>query len=635
MIFLKKYLNSKEMESELDNYIENEKLKYAVLITGDWGTGKTYFINKYCESKKNIIKISLYGLNNISEINDKIIKTIFNEKIKQKQKVLLENNKMISCIRRCGKIADNIAELSSSFYKKSKKIFQETLYSFVNMKNSTIIFDDFERSQININSFFGYINDLIENNKMKVILIADERKIGRTELNKNIELKYLSTIKYFQTVNKENNENKKDIDLEIEKNMNKLFSKNNVYNEIKEKIIGKVYYFRADLYEIYDALIKAYDFESDIKEIVIKNKEFVIERQEKEKFYNIRTLVFAFEVFYNLSIKTINFIKSNRNKNYYLDKLFKYCILKSIIVKKGTDVNNWEKGQDYGIVNLGYDNKYNYSDYIEGFKFVDTYIDCSVFDEKYIENVIKEYEENVINNISNPDDPLYKIQYWWKLKESELKKILKELKRLLKNNYYKLNVYSRITLYLSRIEETNFFHEDIQQIIAIMKNNIQKGIVEGTFDEDLFLETTPIVRKIYNENIGNLKVLIQNDMSLRARKKIKNILKKEKWGEMLKNYFELNYTNIDCINDFKNLLDKEMLVNNIKNKEIEEIYNFQYSLQKIYERLDKDTLKRTESELENIYKVISCIKVKDKIRLYAIEKLINYINKTIQILNSN
>ena len=427
----------------------------------------------------------------------------------------------------------------------------------------------------------------------------------------------------------------KDIDLEIEKNMNKLFSKNNVYNEIKEKIIGKIYYFRADLYEIYDALIKEYDFESDIKEIVIKNKDFVIERQEKEKFYNIRTLVFAFEVFYNLSIKTINFIKSNRNKNYYLDKLFKYCILKSIIVKKGTNVNNWEKGQDYGIVNLGYDNKYNYSDYIEGFKFVDTYIDYSVFDEKYIENVIKEYEENVINNISNPDDPLYKIQYWWKLKESELNKLLKELKKLVKNNYYKLNVYSRITLYLSRIEETNFFHEDIQQIIALMKNNIQKGIVEGTFDEDLFLETTPIVKKIYNENIENIKALIQNDMSLKAKEKIENILKKEEWGKMLKNYFELNYTNIDCINDFKNLLDKEMLVNNIKNKEIEEIYNFQYSLQKIYERLDKDTLKRTESELQNIYKVISNIKVKDKIRLYAIEKLINYINKTIQILNSN
>lgn len=635
MIFLKKYLNSKEMEKELDNYIENEKLKYAVLITGDWGTGKTYFINKYCESKKNIIKISLYGLNNISEINDKIIKTIFNERMKQKQKGLLENNKMISCIRKYAKIADNVAELALNFYKKSKEIFQETLYSFANMENSTIIFDDFERSQININSFFGYINDLIENNKMKVILIADERKIGRTELNKNIELKYLSTIKYFQTINKENSEDMKDIDLEIEKNMNKLFSKNNVYNEIKEKIIGKIYYFRADLYEIYDALIKEYDFESDIKEIVIKNKDFVIERQEKEKFYNIRTLVFAFEVFYNLSIKTINFIKSNRNKNYYLDKLFKYCILKSIIVKKGTNVNNWEKGQDYGIVNLGYDNKYNYSDYIEGFKFVDTYIDYSVFDEKYIENVIKEYEENVINNISNPDDPLYKIQYWWKLKESELKKILKELKKLLKNNYYKLNVYSRITLYLSRIEETNFFHEDIQQIIALMKNNIQKGIVEGTFDEDLFLETTPIVKKIYNENIENIKALIQNDMSLKAREKIENILKKEEWGKMLKNYFELNYTNIDCINDFKNLLDKEMLVNNIKNKEIEEIYNFQYSLQKIYERLDKDTLKRTESELQNIYKVISNIKVKDKIRLYAIEKLINYINKTIQILNSN
>lgn len=36
----------------LDSYIENENSKFAVMIDGEWGTGKSYFIEKYCETKK-------------------------------------------------------------------------------------------------------------------------------------------------------------------------------------------------------------------------------------------------------------------------------------------------------------------------------------------------------------------------------------------------------------------------------------------------------------------------------------------------------------------------------------------------------------------------------------------------------
>ena len=69
---------------ELDKRLDNEfsSVYKTVLVDGDWGIGKTYLIkNKYKENKNknkydNVIYVSVFGVNSISEINLYIYKEL-------------------------------------------------------------------------------------------------------------------------------------------------------------------------------------------------------------------------------------------------------------------------------------------------------------------------------------------------------------------------------------------------------------------------------------------------------------------------------------------------------------------------------------------------------------------------------
>lgn len=57
-------------------------------------------------------------------------------------------------------------DLSEPNYKK--------LYDLVNLKDKLIIFEDIERSSVDIIEFLGYVNSLVEQDGVKVLLVANE-----------------------------------------------------------------------------------------------------------------------------------------------------------------------------------------------------------------------------------------------------------------------------------------------------------------------------------------------------------------------------------------------------------------------------------------------------------------------------
>ena len=60
-----------KIEEQVKAYIDRPNTDYAVLINGEWGTGKTYFITnvidwkELCGIDKKIIYISLNGLSSL------------------------------------------------------------------------------------------------------------------------------------------------------------------------------------------------------------------------------------------------------------------------------------------------------------------------------------------------------------------------------------------------------------------------------------------------------------------------------------------------------------------------------------------------------------------------------------------
>ena len=119
---------SSVFESSLIRYLKDKHGKKAYLVTGDWGSGKTYvvteFFKKYYKySNRKIYRISCFGL----ETREQVLREI-------REQVERDDNSLVNMVQYIPLIGQPVY----SFLKGS--------FSFNNIKkNSIFIFDDFER----------------------------------------------------------------------------------------------------------------------------------------------------------------------------------------------------------------------------------------------------------------------------------------------------------------------------------------------------------------------------------------------------------------------------------------------------------------------------------------------------------
>lgn len=634
---MKKYLNDTEAKEELINYIYNTKINYALLLSGTWGCGKTFFIKEFIKeleqknelSKINVIYISLYGMHDIAEIKNKIVLcSIKNEKVK---KIIPYLNIGLS----------TISDIASSI--TSVKNGDEKIKSIINMlykiDNLVIFIDDIERCDIDINSILGYINELVEHNNVKAILIADEEKIGRINFNRNVELKYilglLNSSQFKKSIGDNNNLNAKTTSKEeLISNANEIFSEDIIYNEIKEKLIGRVICYKANINLVYDKFVDKIIDNKFAKDTAINNKKMLLEQLEINNYHNLRTIQFILSSFNRLVNETLDLVNLDNIKEIYLKDLFNYCIIKSIKLKQGIKSYNWDENQNFGTVYLGNENEYIFKNFITGFKFVDDYLENAYLNKDYIKTTLEEYKLNTMNEISNPSDPLYKLKNWWIISEKELNSILDKLFINIKNNEYCLDVYSKIISYLSHIEEMKISGQKIKNIILEMEKNIKNGDTSGKYYEDRIYDGNPTVSKIYEKNIKNIRELIKEKEIKDTENEINNIYNSQDWGTKLKLYCEKNISNFLNKKSFAYILKRDLIIKNIEKKEIKEIYQFWYALQKIYNSTNiKEYYKNDKEALLILNKSLKELQKIDKVKKYVISSIIKFIEEIIEILN--
>ena len=229
----------------------------------------------------------------------------------------------------------------------------------------------------------------------------------------------------------------------------------------------------------------------------------------------------------------------NDIKDVYLSDLFSYCTIKSLQIKQGKSSYNWEQNQEFGTVYLG--NKlidYIYKNFVVGFRFVDDYLENSYINKEKLKIVLSDYKKIILNEINNPNDPLYKLKTWWLIPENKLKIIIDELIVKIENNDYDLDLYSKIVNYLSRIEEMGVCKDKIAKAINKLEKNISIGIVKGKYSEDRLLDGTQNTSDIYHENIKNIKTLAiqkeKNDDDIY----INDIFNDNDWGIKFKKFCE-------------------------------------------------------------------------------------------------
>lgn len=279
-------MTENQIIEEVLRYLSDESYNYAILIDGEWGCGKTYFVQHalrtYIEEEEKKSKhprkfkyISLYGCKSIQDIQEDIVWTVveeIGEKYKNKDKnsyrgtkigssVLLSSKKITNAVLKRITPEANVYDLITDWFDAKSYIF---------------VFDDIERCDCALNEVFGFINGLVEHEGTKVILVANEREISVRELNSQKELQYSLVLnnniewpakkETYPIYKKKDNNEKVSLEL-LEERRKKLFDEeiDGSYRKIREKLIGVTLCYQPDIQSIIKNMIENNDIKCSLK----------------------------------------------------------------------------------------------------------------------------------------------------------------------------------------------------------------------------------------------------------------------------------------------------------------------------------------------------------------------------------
>lgn len=156
---------NRHIEKYLDHYLEIPTPDYAVMLKGEWGCGKTYFIKQYIEVK-NDKKICYISLNGIKQCNDVIPQILLALAPKE------FNSKICKGVISVGR---TIAYGITKFFNVDNVFNIGDLANCV-PGNIVFVFDDLERTLLEPKEVLGFLSDLVEQQNFHTIIIGDESK---------------------------------------------------------------------------------------------------------------------------------------------------------------------------------------------------------------------------------------------------------------------------------------------------------------------------------------------------------------------------------------------------------------------------------------------------------------------------
>ena len=430
-------MTNEQLCEHIKDYLEKDKTSSAIMLKGDWGTGKSYFIENtlkpYLEgdngkrekNDKNIKKykcvvVSLYGLKDISEISKCIFWGSF--KCKNKCKKFQKSN-----IAQNGKIVfntilRNILENRKIDLSNLERDMQ-SLYESTNLSNTLLILEDVERTGINILELMGYVNNLVEHDNAKVLLVAKEDTFLKTE-------------QIQQNINEFNL---------IMPSFSEYTDETKKYLELKEKtvsdtieFVGNVDDALSNILDIYNSELGSFNNEKNLNEI----KEII----PSQRNINLRTFQFACQKASDIfSLIEKNSIKEEIDG---FEKIIFYSIIILSYRLKANYIPKWE-GSEFVSSNLG-SNDYPL------FRFCYNYICFQEFNKDLIKPTIKEYKNIKLYNTDryNNDKDLNQIEYWYTTTEKEIRECINRIKtRLDSADSIAFYSYAKLANYLISISE--------------------------------------------------------------------------------------------------------------------------------------------------------------------------------------
>ncbi|WP_260935611.1 KAP family NTPase [Aliarcobacter butzleri] len=524
-------MQNKHISQFLNYYIELSNPQYAVLLKGKWGSGKTHFINKflnkYIQNKTKFIKISLFGLKDISEINYKILFNLIN---------INEDTFFNNSFSLVAKSLDSFGKKLNLSAKDIpiEKIINKLKYELI------LIFDDLERTNMSLSDVLGYINNFVEHQSYKIILIANEEELEKTEK----------------------------------------------YTQIKEKLIGKTFEFISDANSAYDSFLGELENENKIKENILeKEKVNILELFEKSQSNNLRVLrqtLLDFERFYD------EVLVNHQSKEELIKDILYWFFLFSFEIRQGNSeiLELDEFRVEYNFLRFGEKKeKTKYEIYLDKYNFSNNFNEIISFDlwKKILlnSNIQKEEIERELKKskyyFDESTSSWQKLIYFNTIKDSEFEELLKDLYNSFSQNEYKdYNQFKYIASMLLDFQEEDLFDIEKDELFELVKTNFTILFDEKIFNfEDIYFIENEFsaldanLRYRDKESFKKLQKYIDDFLEEKKKLKLKNDSKliieciKEKNKSQLLDLLEgndiriINYKNIPILSEINidNLFD--------------------------------------------------------------------------------
>ena len=562
------------VESILD-YVRKPYTDHAIMINGEWGSGKTYFWNNKVKNKiesteidgkrYKTIYMSLYGISNLDDISKKIFIEMNPNLNKSIKKILDMRN--VSSIPEYVKTGIDMAN-SFGFMQTNDKV---DYAKFFDIDDKVLCFDDLERANVDVIDVLGYINNFVEHDHMKTIIICNEKELSKKLKSTNVEMKtFIATyiLSHEGKIKAENKNEEADSSLAeeqedkpmvelIEDKIEHIFDKANDYERIKEKLIGETFEYIPEFTYIINGVLMRYESNPTLIQFLRRNSNLITQTFNRSGTRNLRILKHALNDFQKIFETT---------KKYYPDisdivlkSLLIFTIAISFEIKAGKvtkdklkDINSLEEYKTILVASKvlkdnrqfyikEFDNNYYFTfktDY-RFFKFVEKYVRTRIFDMR----TFKDDMETIVAQENREQMPSYKrllTEDYWKIADSEFNKVITETLEDVKAGKLQLAEYFKLYVIFNFFIQKNLIDIDSEYLKLTFVNGMNLAAATSKYckDIDAYMSGTNLI-----DTDDNITYMLEHFNNLNLQTKEKEYI------EISKEMFEMIPDKMDKLSD--------------------------------------------------------------------------------------
>ena len=462
------------LESILD-YVNSDYTDYALMISGDTGSGKTYFWSntikpkiESLETKKyKTIYISLCGIASIEEISKKIF--IETTQLMDKSLKKYMNSHKQNIIPEYAKIGLDMANFFGIVPNEEKMEYEE-LFS---IDDKVLCFDDLERANINASEILGYINNLVEHDHMKTIIICNEKEL--------------------------------------------ITKTTNDYEKIKEKLIGETFLYVPECSKFIDKLIARFKPDKSLIKFLKANKKLIISTFERSGTNNVRMLKQAlndFKKIYDIVDETY----PNRNE-LIVQAMLIFTIAVSFEIKSDKTTKeifkNIQNNDEYKnwCNQKCLDNKQNFIDEFDSnyyynfksdyrfFKFIEKYVSTRILDMNLLKKDIEEAEAVTTGERNIPAYKRILMEEYWKIPDNKFEETLNEILETVKSGTMELIEIAKLYIYFIYFIKNKLANYDLKELKEIFISGMKLSAKHSNYFANAKEELEKISIYNYSEDV--------------------------------------------------------------------------------------------------------------------------------------